>query len=128
MVKLEGYSRVAVIKYGCTPYYFALYDDGVDYKVGDFVALSGGSNNEKIAESLNLEEAQARWKKAITSEVIGKIDNVAYEKRVEHRKEKEQLKKELDVRKKEIQEKLDNEYYASKDEVFAELLQRYESL
>ena len=39
MVKLEGYSRVAVIKYGCTPYYFALYDDGVDYKVGDYINL-----------------------------------------------------------------------------------------
>lgn len=128
MAKLEGYSRVAVIKYGCTPYYFALYDDGTDYKVGDFVALSGCSNNEKIAEILNLEEAQARCKKAITSEVIGKIDNAAYEKRVERRKEKEQLKKELDARKKEIQKKLDDEYFASKDEEYAELLRKYESL
>lgn len=128
MPKLEGYSRVAVIKYGCTPYYFALYDDGTDYKVGDFVALSGCSNNEKIAEILNLEEAQARCKKAIISEVIGKIDNAAYEKRVEQRKEKERLKKELNERKQEIQRKLDNEYYASKDETFAELLRRYESL
>ena len=67
MDKLEGYSRVAVIKYGCTPYYFALYDDGTDYNVGDFVALSGCSNNEKIAEIINLEEAQARCKKAIIS-------------------------------------------------------------
>lgn len=128
MAKLEGYSRVAVIKYGCTPYYFALYDDGTDYKVGDFVALSGCSNNEKIAEILNLEEAQARCKKAIISEVIGKIDNAAYEKRVEQRKEKEQLKKELDARKKEIQKKLDDEYFASKDEEYAELLRKYESL
>ena len=128
MAKFEGYSRVAVIKYGCTPYYFALYDDGTDYKVGDFVALSGGSDNEKIAEILNLEEAQARCKKAIISEVIGKIDNAAYEKRVEQRKEKEQLKKELDARKKEIQKKLDDEYFASKDEEYAELLRKYESL
>lgn len=128
MAKLEGYSRVAVIKYGCTPYYFALYDDGTDYNVGDFVALSGCSNNEKIAEILNLEEAQARCKKVIISEVIGKIDNAAYEKRVEQRKEKEQLKKELDARKKEIQKKLDDEYFASKDEEYAELLRKYESL
>lgn len=128
MAKLEGYSRVAVIKYGCTPYYFALYDDGTDYKVGDFVALSGCSNNEKIAEIINLEEAQARCKKAIISEVIGKIDNAAYEKRVEQRKEKEQLKKELDARKKEIQKKLDDDYFASKDEEYAELLRKYESL
>ena len=128
MAKLEGYSRVAVIKYGCTPYYFALYDDGTDYNVGDFVALSGCSNNEKIAEILNLEEAQVRCKKAIISEVIGKIDNAAYEKRVEQRKEKEQLKKELDARKKEIQKKLDDEYFASKDEEYAELLRKYERL
>lgn len=40
--KLEGFSRVAVLKFGASyPYYFALYDDGTDYKIGDMVVVSG---------------------------------------------------------------------------------------
>ena len=128
MAKLEGYSRVAVIKYGCTPYYFALYDDGTDYQVGDLVALSWASGNANIAEIIDLEEAQARCKKTITAEVIGKINDSAYEKRVKQRKEKEKLRKELNKRKQEIKKKLDDEYFASKDEEYSELLRKYKSL
>lgn len=33
MAKLEGFSKVAVIKWGyCTQYHFAIYDDGNDYR------------------------------------------------------------------------------------------------
>lgn len=35
MAKLEGFSKVAVVKYGCCSYFFAIYDDGNDYKAGD---------------------------------------------------------------------------------------------
>ena len=34
----------------------------------------------------------------------------------------------MDKRKKEIQKKLDDEYYASKDETYAEMLRQYENL
>lgn len=128
MTKLEGFSKVAVIKWGyCTLYHFAIYDDGNDYKVGDMVALSNNNPNAKIDEIISVEESRGRYKGNITAEVIGKIDTSAYEKRVAQRKEKEELKKKLDKRKKEIQKKLD-EYYASKDNVYAEMLKRYESL
>ena len=130
MAKLEGYSKVAVIKYGMctTPYYFAIYDDGNDYQVGDMVLFSGVSDPNKIIEIITAEEFANRTSRNITAEVIGKVDISAYEKRVEQRKRKEQLKKELDKRKKEIQKKLDDEYYASKDETYAEMLRQYESL
>lgn len=128
MTKLEGFSKVAVIKRGCTQYYFAIYDDGNDYKVGDMVALSNNNPNAKIYEIISVEESRERYKMIITAEVIGKIDISAYEKRMEQRKEKEELKKELDKRKKEIQKKLDDEYYASKDDLYAEMLKRYKSL
>lgn len=129
MAKLEGFSKVAVIKYGGSyPYHFAIYDDGSDYQVGDYVVLSGSSTNAKIDEIISVEEAAKRSSKNITAEVIGKVDMSAYKKRVEQRKEKEKLKKELDKRKKEIQKKLDDEYYASKDETYAEMLRQYESL
>ena len=129
MAKLEGYSKVAVIKFGGNyPYHFAIYDDGTDYQVGDYVIVSANSPNAKIDEIISVEEAAKRSSKNITAEVIGRVDVSAYEKRVEQRKEKEKLKKELDKRKKEIQKKLDDEYYASKDETYAEMLRQYENL
>ena len=129
MAKLEGFSKVAVIKFGGNyPYHFAIYDDGTDYQVGDYVVVSANSPNAKIDEIISVEEAAKRSSKNITAEVIGRVDVSAYEKRVEQRKEKEKLKKELDKRKKEIQKKLDDEYYTSKDETYAEMLRRYENL
>ena len=129
MAKLEGFSKVAVVNYGgCSDYHFAIYEDGVDYQVGDMVVFSNGSTPQRIKEIISISEANSRFSKNITAEVIGKVDTTAYDKRVEQRKEKEKLKKELDKRKKEIQKKLDDEYYASKDETYAELLRQYESL
>ena len=52
MAKLEGFKKVAVIKYGCNSYHFAIYEDGNDYNVGDYVILSGSSIPEKISEEL----------------------------------------------------------------------------
>lgn len=128
MAKLEGYSKVAVVKYGCCPYHFAIYDDGTDYNVGDMIILSGGSMPAKIEEIISVEEANERFKKSITAEVICKIDTSAYDERVRKREEKEKLKKELNKRKQEIQKRLDDEYYASRDEVYAEMLKQYESM
>ena len=42
MAKLEGFSKVAVVKQGGNEYHFAIYDDGFDYRVGDTVVLSNG--------------------------------------------------------------------------------------
>ena len=130
MAKLEGFSKVAVIKFGGSyPYHFAIYDDGTDYHVGDMVVLTGSNaTTAKIDEIISVEEAANRCNKNITAEVVAKFNKSAYDKRVKQRKEKEKLKKELDKRKKEIQKKLDDEYYASKDETYAEMLRQYESL
>ena len=126
MAKLEGYSKVAAIRYGYgLLYHFALYDDGAVYEVGDNVVVTGRSDIGKIEEIISIEEAAERWKKNITAEVICKVDVSAYQERVKNRVEKEKLKKQLDKRKKEIQERLDNEYYAAKDEEYAALLKKY---
>lgn len=130
MAKLEGFLKVAVVNYGgYSDYHYAVYDDGVDYQVGDTVVTStNGYTVAKIKEIVSLEEATKRFNKNITAEIIGRVDTTAYDKRVEQRKEKEKLKKEMDKRKKELQKKLDDEYYASKDETYAEMLRQYESL
>lgn len=127
MTKLEGYSKVAVVNFGgySKDYQFAIYDDGNDYQVGDFVALSNNNPNARIKEIIEVSENYGR---NITAEVIGKVDTTAYDKRVEQRKEKEKLKKEMDRRKKKIQKRLDDEYYASKDEEYAEMLRKYRSM
>ena len=117
--KLEGFSRVAVLKFGASyPYYFALYDDGTDYKIGDMDVVSGSSSPSVITDILTAEEA----------EVIGRVDTTAYDRRVAMRKEKEALKKEMAKRRGEIQKKLGDEYYASKDPEYAEMLKRYEEM
>lgn len=130
MAKLEGFSKVAVVDFGgySKNYHFAIYEDGNDYKVGDFVVLSNNNPNARIKEIIEIDEASENYGRNITAEVIGKVDTSAYDKRVEQRKEKEKLKKEMDKRKKEIQKKLDDEYYASKDEEYAEMLRKYESM
>lgn len=94
MAKLEGFSKVAVVKYGCCqiPYYFAIYEDGNDYKAGDMCLFSGGSDPAKLEDVISVEEAREKTSKNITAEVIGKVDVSAYEKRVEQRKEKREIK------------------------------------
>ena len=128
MAKLERYNKVAVVKYGCTPYFFAIYDDENDYKAGDLCVFSGNSTPARLEEVISVEEASKRTSKNITAEVIGKVDTTAYDKRVESRKEKEKLKKEMEKRKKEIKDKLDDEYYAKQDDLYAALLIKYKSL
>lgn len=41
-----------------TPYYFAIYDDGNDYQIGDMVLFSGSSNPNKINEIISVENLQ----------------------------------------------------------------------
>ena len=124
--KLEGYSRVAVIEYSeHYQYYFAIYDDGIDYKVGDKVFLSGRSDPGKIVEIISTVEAEKRCSKDITGEVICKLDTSAYDRRVELRHKQTVLKRALAKRKREIQGEVDDEFYASKDEKYAELLKEY---
>ena len=127
--KLEGFSRVAVLKFGTSrPYYFALYDDGTYYKIGDMVVVSGSSSPSVITDILTAEEAAEKTSLSITAEVIGRVDTTAYDRRVAMRKEKEALEKEMAKRRGEIQKKLDYEYYASKDPEYAEMLKRYEEM
>ena len=129
MSKLEGFTKVAAIKYAYgSPYYFAIYDDGTNYVVGDLVMVSGGSHPGRIVEIINFEELRNRTDRNITAEVICRIDTSAYDSRVEHRRQKEKLRKELEKRKKEIQKKLDDDYYAYKDATYAEMLKEYERL
>lgn len=132
MAKLTGFKKVAVINLGCINYHFAIYDDGTDYQVGDKVVVSGTAsrdwNNTIIKEIISAEEAAERTTKAITAEVICKINTSAYETRIEKRKTAEKIKKELNKRMKQMDELSKYEYYAKNDSEFAELFNQFKEL
>ena len=117
---LEGFKRVAVIKFegNNSEWHYALYDD--DISTGDNVLLSSnyGLKHGTVADIILPDEAKNRMgNKKIQQEVICKIDISAYKRRVETK-----LKSALTKRKKEL-----DEYYASIDLEYAEMLNQYNS-
>ena len=140
MAKLEGYYAVAVTEegmgYNKRNYYYAIFDDGNIYKVGDQVIVSGSNNDVlEIKDIITLEEAKEKGRKDITAEVICKVDTSSYDKRVEERKEKAERKKEADKIKKQMDKmitKMDQtkryEMYASDNPELAEKLKAYKEL
>lgn len=140
MAKLEGYYAVAVteegIGYNKRNYYYAIFDDGNIYKVGDQVIVSGSNNDVlEIKDIITLEEAKEKGRKDITAEVICKVDTLAYDKRVEERKKKAERKKEADKIKKQMDKMITEmdqtkryEMYASNNPELAEKLKAYKEL
>lgn len=134
MAKLEGYYAVAGTKEGCygKKYFYAIYNDGKIYKAGDKIVVSGANKGVlKIEEILTPEECNA----SITAEVICKVDTLAYDKRVEERKEKAERKKEADKIKKQMDKMITEmdqtkryEMYASDNPELAEKLKAYKEL
>lgn len=134
MAKLEGYYAVAGTKEGCygKKYFYAIYDDGETYKAGDKIVVSGANKDVlTIEEILTPDECNAN----ITAEVICKVDTLAYDKRVEERKEKAERKKEADKIKKQMDKMITEmdqtkryEMYASDNPELAEKLKVYKEL
>ena len=129
MAKLTGYLKVALIEadsdYGERCY--CIYDDGIDYQVGDTVCLSTNNRFSKIRDILTTEEFD-NMKRSLSGEIICKVDTSAYNERVRRRKEKEKIKKALDKRKKEVTEMLEDAYFAQQDTIYADLLKQYNDL
>ena len=134
MAKLEGYYAVAGTKEGYygKKYFYAIYDDGETYKAGDKIVVSGANKGVlTIEEILTPEECNVN----ITAEVIYKVDTLAYDKRVEERKEKAKRKKEADKIKKQMDKMITEmdqtkryEMYASNNPELAEKLKVYKEL
>lgn len=134
MAKLEGYKAVAVTKEGYyeKKYSYAIYSDGETYKAGDKIVVSGVNKGVlTIEEILTPEECNT----SITAEVICKVDTLAYDKRVEERKEKAERKKEADKIKKQMDKMITEmdqtkryEMYANDNPELAEKLKVYKEL
>lgn len=132
MANLEGYKAVAVTKEGYykKKYYYAIYDDGETYNVGDKILVSGANKDIlTIDDIIAPDECNVN----ITAEVICKVDvdTSAYDKRIEERKEKAERKKEADKIKRQMDKMIlamDYEMYASNNPELAEKLKVYKEL
>lgn len=133
MAKLTGYYAVAVIEeVTCCckkDYYYAVFDDGNTYKAGDQVLVSGCNKDVlTIKEILTVPEAEAKFNKNITSEIICRVDTSAYDQRVENRKKAEKLKKDMDAVIKQMDVTKKYEMYATENPELAALLDQYKEL
>lgn len=125
MAALKGYYAVAETKQGSSHYYYAIYDDGNTYKVGDKVIVSGRCRDIlEITDILAPEEVITN----ICAEVICKVDTTAYDERVKNRKKADKLKKEMDKMIKAMDESKKYEMYAEESPELAEMLNEYKSL
>ena len=126
--KLNGYEKVAVIKQGYKDYFYAIYDDGNEYEIGDKVIVSGNITIQEIKEVISIDEAKLRYKGNITAEIITKLNTKAYDSRVEKRKQTEELKKEMDKIIKEMDEVNKYEMYAKQNPKLKKLLDKFNEL
>lgn len=130
MAALTGYAAVAVIEQGCykKEYYYAIYADGYNYKVGDKVLVSNNNDIWTIKRLLTVQQAAEERKAAITAEVVTHVDNSAYLKRVEQRKEAAAIKKDMDKIIKQMDDKMKYEIYAEENPELKKMLERYREL
>lgn len=127
MAKLTGYYEVAETIQSGKKYYYAIYEDQNCYKVGDKILVSGACHDIlEIVGTLAPEEIEGKVN--ITAEVICKVDTEAFEKRVEERKRKVKLKKELDKKLKELVSENQYEWAAEKNPEFAKMLEEYKKI
>lgn len=130
MAALTGYAAVAVIEQGCynKEYYYAIYADGYNYKVGDKVLVSNNNDIWTIKRLLTVQQAAEEHKAAITAEVVTHVDNSAYLERVKQRKEAADIKKDMDKIIKQMDEKMKYEIYAEENPELKKMLERYREL
>lgn len=132
MAKLDDFNLVAKAThmYGYDTkkaFYFALYDSTV--KSGDHAVVGSFSNPQivKIEEVLNKDEAEKEWS-SINKAIIGKVDATAYFAHEEKKAAMTKLRKEMDAKRKEIESRKDDEYYASLDPEYKEMLEKMKVL
>lgn len=125
-IKLEGYNKVAMVSIDGSDktYAYALYDDTI--KVSDYVLVTGVAEGKLcfIADIKSVDEVRLD----INQEVICKVDLSDYMDKVDRRKRKEKLKKEMAERRKIIEASRLDEMYAKEDKVYAAMLNELRGL
>ena len=130
IAKLDGFKKVAVIEqntgYCKKNYYYALYDSEI--RAGDNVLVSGKASGEIYLVKDVVSTDNITVPNTITAEVICKVDMSAYKDKVNKRKQAEEIRKKMIEKRKEIEARKDDEYYASLDPDYAAMLEEMKSL
>lgn len=125
-VKPENYNKVAICKFKgvAKEYAFALYDDNI--VSGDTVVCDtvDGLKVLKVIEVIDASE----YTKSITKEVVCKVDVSTYERRLDIRKRKQQLKTKMDKIVKEANSLIWYNMIAENDPEMKSLLEEYNKL
>lgn len=132
MAKLNGFNFVAKVKhikgYDTDKIYsFALYDESVI--PGDLVVVNTFENPQicRVEEVVN-KESGLEDHSTIYKAVLGKLDASEYIKNEEKKKQISELRKKMDIRKKQIESMKNDEYYASLDQEYKDMLDQLKEL
>ena len=109
-------------------YAYALFDFCAT--IGDHALVQSGSNYGvvRIEDIRTMNEHEAADGYPVTNEIICRVDFSSLDKRIEQRKRKEELRKQMDKLVKENQELILYQALAEKSPEMAELLNEYKSL
>lgn len=132
MKKLDGYPKIAVAELGYKKCYFAIFDDGTEYKIGDKVLVSTTPLYEwniiTISDIIPTRRADKKIIEDITHEVICKVQMLAYANRINKRKKIEEITKKLEKRIKQLDEEIKYNFYASIDSMASKLYNELKAL
>ena len=122
MATLSGYEQLAVVNMGVLPgekkpCHFALYDDNI--QIGDTIIVTGSSKGKLLIVE-DIVSASAYM--GAIAEVIAKVDATDYYERIERRKRADELQMQMAKKRREIDERKDDMYYAELDSDYADLL------
>lgn len=132
MAKLDDFTLVARVKhisgYDTNKVYcFALYDP--DITTGDLVVVNTFESPQICrVESVVGKEEGIKECSQIYKAVLGKLDASAYNANEEKKKAKAELRKKMDAKKKQIEALKTDEYYASLDPEYKEMLDKMKEL
>lgn len=132
MAKLDDFKLVARVKHVSgydtnKVYCFALYDP--DITAGDLVVANTFENPHICrVESIVGKEEGLKECPQIYKAILGKLDASAYNANEEKKKAKAELRKKMDAKKKQIEALKTDEYYASLDPEYKEMLDKMKEL
>lgn len=132
MAKLDDFNLVARVKhvsgYDTNKIYcFALYDPNV--AAGDYVVVNTFENPQICkVESVVSKDDGLKECPQICKPILGKVDASAFLANEEKKKVKAELRKKMDAKKKQIEALKNDEYYASLDPEYKEMLEKMKEL
>lgn len=117
--------------YNTKKYSFAIHNDDV-VKISEFPTPLGITDKDEVVDIIGIVSFDDAEKSNAVQlpkrELKGVVDETSYLNRVKRRKEKEEIKKQMDIRIKELKDQEIYKMFAAKDESIRTLLEQYEAI